>query len=250
MFSLENKTALITGGTAGIGLVTAKRFARAGAKVVIVGRRDGGSLAEAFDGIFVRADIASEEQLALAFEKAEDAVGKLDIVMNNAGIENSGPTIDEADAEEFQRIIEINLKAVYNGLRYGPRHMRDEGSIINVSSLAALMGSHGYSQYAATKAAVVSLTKTAAIELVSRKIRVNAVCPGSIWSEMLPEDHPEVAVIEKLAPMGRVGEPEEVAALCHFLASTDASYITGQAIVVDGGVDAGFAMHTIEAMLS
>ncbi len=250
MFSLENKNAFIIGGTAGIGLATARRFALAGAKVVIVGRRDAKALANEFDGVAIRADVANETELKAAFEQAEAELGKLDIVMNNAGIENTGPMIDESDADEFQRIIDINLKAVYNGLRYGPGHMNDGGVIINTSSDAALFGLPGYSQYAATKAAVLSLTQNAAMELVTRKIRVNAICPGSVWSEMLPKDHPEVAIVEKLCPMGRIGEPEEVAALCHFLAADDCQYITGQAISIDGGISAGYAMHTIEAMLS
>jgi NAD(P)-dependent dehydrogenase (short-subunit alcohol dehydrogenase family) len=250
MFSLADSNAFITGGTAGIGLATARRFSAAGAKVVIVGRRDGAALAEEFGGVFIQADIAIEEQLKRAFSSAEDQIGKLDIVMNNAGIENSGPLIDESDANEFQRIIEINLKAVYNGLRYGPRHMNDGGSIINTSSDAALAGFPGYSQYSATKAAVSSLTQTAALELVPRKIRVNAICPGPVWSEMLPPDHPEVELAKRMSPMGRVGEPEEIAALCHFLAARDCSFITGQSICVDGGGTVGYATHTIERILS
>ncbi len=250
MFSLKDKSAFITGGTAGIGLATAKRFADAGARVVIVGRRDGIALAAEFGGIAIQADVSKEEELESAFESAEKQIGKLDIVMNNAGIENTGPLIDDSEAKEFQRVIDINLLPVYNGLRYGPRYMNDGGAIINTSSVAALIGLPGYSQYAATKAAVKSLTENAAMELVPRNIRVNAICPGSIWSEMLPKDHPEVAIVEKLCPMGRIGEPEEVAALCHFLAASDCQYITGQSIAIDGGIDTGYAMHTIEAMLS
>jgi len=250
MFSLKNKNAFITGGTAGMGLATARRFAEAGAKVVIVGRRDAKALASEFDGVAIQADVSKEAELKAAFEQAESELGKLDIVMNNAGIENTGPMIEESGADEFQRVININLLPVYNGLRYGPRHMNDGGSIINTSSVAALIGLPGYSQYAATKAAVKSLTENAAMEMVPRKIRVNAICPGSIWSEMLPKDHPEVALVEKLCPMGRIGEPEEVAALCHFLAASDCQYITGQSIAIDGGIDSGYAMHTIEAMLS
>lgn len=250
MFTLENKSAFITGGTAGIGLACAKRLSKAGAKVAIVGRRDGEAVSKEFGGAFVQADVSDEEQIKIALEESERRIGKLDILMNNAGMENTGPLIEEANADEFQRVIDVNLKAVYNGLRYGPAHMNDGGSIINTSSVAALIGLPGYSQYAATKAAVISLTRNAAMELVTRNIRVNSVCPGSIWSEMLYEDHPEVAIVKKLCPMGRIGEPEEVAALCHFLAATDCSYITGQTIVIDGGIDAGYAMHTIEAMMT
>lgn len=250
MFTLENKSAFITGGTAGIGLACAKRLSKAGAKVAIVGRRDGEAVSKEFGGTFVQADVSDEEQIQIALEESERRIGKLDILMNNAGMENTGPLIEEANAEEFQRVIDVNLKAVFNGLRYGPAHMNDGGSIINTSSVAALIGLPGYSQYAATKAAVISLTRNAAMELVTRNIRVNSVCPGSIWSEMLYEDHPEVAIVKKLCPMGRIGEPEEVAALCHFLAATDCSYITGQTIVIDGGIDAGYAMHTIEAMMT
>ncbi len=134
MFSLEGLNALITGGTAGIGLATARRFAAAGAKVAIVGRRDAASLEDEFQGEFLRADVADEHQLLACFEEAEARMGKLDIVMNNAGIDNAGPTIAEQSADEFQRILDINLKAVYNGLRFAPLHMKDGGSIINTSS--------------------------------------------------------------------------------------------------------------------
>lgn len=249
MFSLEGLNALITGGTSGIGLATARRFSAAGARVAIVGRRDAASLADELNGIFLQADIVDEDQLRACFEEAEARLGKLDIVMNNAGIENSGPTIAEQSADEFQRILDINVKAVYNGLRFAPLHMNDGGSIINTSSDASKVGFPGYGQYSATKSAVCSLTRVAAMELVPRKIRVNAICPGSVWSEMLPPDHPEVALTELMSPMGRIGKPEEVAALCHFLAAPDCGYLTGQSINVDGGLSAGIADHTLERLM-
>jgi NAD(P)-dependent dehydrogenase (short-subunit alcohol dehydrogenase family) len=239
---------LITGGTAGIGLATARRFAAAGAKVVIVGRRDASALADELEGESLRVDVADEEQVRACFAEAEMRVGKLDIVMNNAGIENVGPAIAEQDSQEFQRIIEINLKAVYNGLRFAPPHMNDGGSIINTASDAAKFSYPGCAQYSATKAAVCSLTGVAAMELVPRGIRVNAICPGSVWSEMVTPDHPEVAVTERLTPMGRVCEREEVAALCHFLAAPDCLYMTGQSLCVDGGNTAGIAAHTLHAL--
>jgi NAD(P)-dependent dehydrogenase (short-subunit alcohol dehydrogenase family) len=145
-------------------------------------------------------------------------------------------------------LLEVNLKAVYNGLRFAPPHMNDGGSIINTASDAATYSLPGYSQYSATKAAVCSLTRVAAMELVPRGIRVNAICPGSVWSEMVEPDDPEVAITESLSPMGRVGEPEEIAALCHFLAAPDCRYMTGQSIYADGGNTVGFAAHTLEAL--
>ena len=248
MFSLEGLNALITGGTAGIGLATARRFAAAGAKVAIVGRREAAGLAKELGGESIRADVADEAQLRACFEEAEARLGKLDIVMNNAGIGTVGPTIAEHSADEFQQMLEINLKAVYNGLRFAPLHMNDGGSIINTASDAAKLAIPGYAQYSATKAAVCSLTQVAAMELIPRKIRVNAICPGSVWSEMVPPDDPEVAITEHMSPMGRVGEPEEIAALCHFLAAPDCRYLTGQSIYVDGGNTVGYADHTLDAM--
>jgi NAD(P)-dependent dehydrogenase (short-subunit alcohol dehydrogenase family) len=248
MFSLAGMNALITGGTAGIGLATARRFAAAGAKVVIVGRRDASALADELRGVLLRADVADEQQLRTCFKEAEARVGKLDIVMNNAGIDNVGPNIADQSADEFQRLLEVNLKAVYNGLRFAPPHMNDGGSIINTASDAATYSLPGYSQYSATKAAVCSLTRVAAMELVPRGIRVNAICPGSVWSEMVESDDPEVAITESLSPMGRVGEPEEIAALCHFLAAPDCRYMTGQSIYADGGNTVGLAAHTLEAL--
>jgi len=250
MFDLHGRAALITGGTAGIGLATARRFAAAGARVAILGRRDAEELAGTFGVTFLRCDVSDEAALRAAFDAAVQALGPLDVVVNNAGVGDIDASIEAASADDLRATLEVNLVAVYNGLRLAPARMNDGGSVVNIASVAAMIGVPGYARYGASKAAVVNLTRNAAVELAPRRIRVNAVCPGTIWSEMTPPDHPEVALIRRLAPLARVGEPEEVAGLIHFLASAEAGYITGQAICVDGGLSAGFAAHTIEALLA
>jgi len=251
MFDVSGKCAFITGGTSGIGLATAERLAAAGARVVIVGRRDEGTkIADRIGGHFIRADLCLADELTSSIEQAHQTLGPLDIVFNNAGLENTGPTIEEADAVEFERVLELNLKAPYSVIHHVAPRMSDGGSIINNASVAGMLQLPGYSQYSASKAALISLTKSAAIELAPRRIRVNAVCPGSIWSDMLPEDHPEVTVAKTLCPLERIGEAAEVAALVHFLASDDARYITGTAIPVDGGISAGFGLPVMEKVLT
>lgn len=247
MFSVKDKVIFITGGTAGIGLATAKRLAAADAKVVIVGRRDNGhTIANSISATFLQADVTNEKELVDALDQTVEQFGPIDVLFNNAGIENSGPTIEEAGLAEFQRLIDIDLKAPYALLHHGPKRMRDGGSIINTASDAGLTQVPGYAQYSAAKAAIISLSKTAALELAPRGIRVNAICPGPVWSEMLPPNHPEVEWAKALSPQERIGEPEEVAALVHFLACDDCRYITGAAISIDGGSTAGFSYPVLE----
>ncbi|WP_417321049.1 SDR family NAD(P)-dependent oxidoreductase [Emcibacter sp.] len=240
MFSVEGKTAFITGGTSGIGLAVAERFVRQGAKVFIAGRRDAGDLAAGIGATAVQLDVANGDLFAHVLDVVEEDVGKIHILINNAGMENVGQTLVEQAISELDPAVDVNLKGVVHGLKYGPAHMADGGSIINTSSLAANIGLPTYGFYAATKAAVLSLTRTAALELAPRNIRVNAVCPGSIRTAMLPDDHPEVKLTETLCPMGRIGETDDLLGLYQFLASGASAYISGQAINVDGGVSAGF----------
>lgn len=250
MFNVKEKVAFITGGTSGLGLAAAARLVQAGANVMITGRRtEGQKIAKKIGADFVRADLTHNGELIHALKTVERDLGKIDILFNNAGIENTGPTIEESDGEEFQRIFDINLKAPFNVLSYGAGYLNDGASIINTTSIAGVLQMPGYSQYSAVKAGLISLTKTAALELAPRRIRVNAIAPGSIWSEMLPEDHPEVGIVKILCPLERIGEAEEVAALVHFLASDDARYISGAVINIDGGIAAGFGYPLFEKVI-
>lgn len=248
-FNVAGKSCFITGGTAGIGLATAQRLVAAGARVTISGRRAAGqAIADSIGARFAALDVTDTQGLAAALQATAATQGALDILFNNAGTENTGPTIEEADAGSFQRLLDLNLIAAYNTLHHGAPCMADGGSIINTASVAAMTTMPGYAQYGASKAAVVSLTRTAALELAPRGIRVNAICPGSIWSEMLPEDHPEVAAVKVLCPAARIGEAGEVAALVHFLASDDSRYVSGAVIPIDGGLSAGFGYPLLQAL--
>lgn len=249
-FSLKGKTAFIAGGTDGIGLAVAKRFIKAGAEVIIAGRRDGDRIAEEFGSSFIRCDVSIEEQQTAMFNEAERRLGKLDILINNAGFAATGTAIEQGDTKELNKSIDVMQKGVYFGLKYGPSHMNDGGSIINTSSVAGLMGIYGYGQYSMTKAAVINLTKTSAIELASRDIRVNAVCPDTVKTAMVPDDDPEITVVKRMAPLGRIAVTEEVEGVYHFLASDESRYITGQAIMVDGGVSAGLSVDAMVRLMS
>ena len=250
LFSIEGKNCLITGGTAGMGLATVKRLTVAGANVVMSGRRDAQALADEIGCHFIRCDVSDETQLKSLFEQAELKLGKLDFVFNNAGMDDNLKMLVEEGSEWFKQVLNVNLIAVYNGIKFAAEHMKDGGSILSTASISALHCHPGDSRYAPSKAGVVSLTKCAAIELAPRNIRVNCISPGGIKTEMLHPDHEIYSFITKVTPLNRIGEPEEIAALAHFLATDDASYITGQDIAVDGGLTCGLAIHTIGALVA
>jgi NAD(P)-dependent dehydrogenase (short-subunit alcohol dehydrogenase family) len=251
MFSLKNKVTVITGGGSGIGKSTAQRFAKAGAKVVIGDLQDATELARDISCIFVKTDVAIETQVEALMETAVKEYGALDVVVNNAGI-GVGAEIKDIKEDDFDRTIMVNTKGVLWGIKHATPRISNGGCILNTASMAAMVGFPSYGAYSASKAAVVSLTQIAALELAPRKIRVNSVCPNAIQTPMIEESEDaevEVALAPYFTPLGRMGQPEEVAALLHFLASDEASFLTGMAIPVDGGLQAGIGLGLIEPLL-
>jgi 3alpha(or 20beta)-hydroxysteroid dehydrogenase len=250
VFSLKGKVAVITGGASGIGKATALRFSKAGAKVVLGDIQDGSETAEQAGGIFVRTDVSKEGQVKALIEAAVSEYGMLDIVVNNAGI-GEGNEIKDISEEELDRILNVNTKGVLWGMKHAVPRISDGGSIINTASYAGLAAFPSYGSYTASKCAVIGFTKTAALELAPRGIRVNAVCPGTIDTPINegPMAEVENALATHIHPLRRIGRPEEVAALFHFLASDESSFITGVAIPIDGGLSAGIGLGIVEPLL-
>ena len=243
-FSLQGNVAVITGGTSGIGLKAAERFIAAGAKVVIAGRKDGTEVAEKIGATFVQCDVSSEESVAALMEAAQSAYGNIDIIVNNAGANFGYDVLMDTDVSDFDKNFNINTKGVVYGIKYGVPRMNDGGRIVNVSSAAGLQGVAYLSPYVASKWAVIGITRTAAVELGEKGIRCNVICPTSVNTPMAntPEGQPQLRMERKAVPLGRIAEPEEIAAMIHFLASTDCNFINGQAIAVDGGFTAGMSI--------
>lgn len=245
MKRLEGKIAVVTGGNSGIGLATARRFHDEGARVAISGRNRQ-TLDEAVkllgkDTLAIQADASNLAETEQFFSTVEKKLGKIDILFINAGVARFVP-LDAVSEEHYDELFDINAKGAYFTLRKALPHLNDGASIILNSSVVSHQGlAHG-SVYAATKAALRSFTRSAAAELVSRNIRVNAVAPGPIETPIfgrtgLPQEALDDFARNILAtvPMKRLGQPEEVASTVAFLASQDASYITGVEIDVDGG---------------
>ncbi|MDP9234255.1 MAG: SDR family oxidoreductase [Actinomycetota bacterium] len=240
MFSLKDKVAVVTGGASGIGKATAERFAAAGAKVVIGDLTDATSLADAIGGIAVQTNVSVEGDVARLMQTAFDNFGSLDIAINNAGV-GTTEWLPDMTEEALDFNFNVNFKGAVWGIKHAARFMGNSGSIVNTASVAALFGSPGYTAYAASKAAIVSVTKTAALELAPKRIRVNCVCPGTVDTPMSQGDDVdlEMAIADKIHPLERIAQPEEIAALFHYLASDESAFITGQAIAIDGGMSAG-----------
>jgi 3-oxoacyl-[acyl-carrier protein] reductase len=249
-FGLDGKRVLITGGTAGIGLAVARRFVEAGAWVAISGRRaEGAATAKDIGAEFISADVTQETEVATMFATAVDRFGGLDVAVLNAGIDPGMAPIAEYAPAAFEANLDVNFRHVWWGLVEASRSLTDGGSIITTSSTTAAYKVPNVSAYAAIKEAVVSLTKSAALELAHRGVRANAVLPGTTLSEMTPPDHWEVEVMETMLPLGRHAIVEDdLVGLYQFLASDESAYITGQAIAADGGMTLGMSYGTLRAL--
>ncbi len=241
---LKDKIAIITGGSSGIGLATAKKFISEGAKVVLadISEDAGKKAAEEINADFIKTDVSKAEEVKSLINKTVERYGKLDVMVNNAGVAVMGSALDCSD-EDFDHAINVNLRGVFLGTKYAAQKMKDKGGVIlNTTSVAGMVGFRGAVAYCASKGGVIQVTKAAALDLAPFNIRVNAIAPAVIKTAMTKDMIDNIDYAKALlaqTPLGRFGEPEEVANLFCFLASDEASYITGSVYPVDAGWTAG-----------
>jgi NAD(P)-dependent dehydrogenase (short-subunit alcohol dehydrogenase family) len=247
----DGKVALVTGANSGMGRATAQAFAEAGASVVLADRNEvalqsaANELKAAGHNVLgMVCDVVDEAQVAGMVEQAVAAFGRLDAAFNNAGVQSPAQEIADVSNAEFERVMAINLRGVWNCMKHELRQMRVQGSgaIVNCSSIGGLIGLPGRAAYHASKHGVIGLTRSAALEYAARGIRINAVCPGTIETpmvaEMLAKEPEAMAEILKQQPIGRLGRPEEIAAAVLWLCGPGASFVIGHALAVDGGFTA------------
>jgi len=246
--NFDGKVALVTGAAAGMGLATARAFAEAGAAVVLADVKEAAVqtaaeelVAAGHRAIGVSCDVSDDAQVAAMVDRSVAAFGRLDAAFNNAGVMAAiAPTADST-REEWERVIGINLRGVWSCMKHElPQMVRQgSGAIVNCSSVGDFTGNPGIGAYIASKHGVIGLTRTAALEYAARGIRVNAVCPGAIDTQLARDvvggNEEAYEAMGKQIPLGRIGRPEEIAAAVLWLCSPGASYVVGHALVVDGG---------------
>ena len=244
--SFENKVAIVTGGSFGIGRATAIAFAKKGAKVAIVDWVEDSETLDSIkkfggEAIFIKCDVSNSADVQAMLNKVTTTFGRLDYAFNNAGIEGVSALMHEQKEEDWDRVINVNLKGIWLCMKYEVQYMLKNGggAIVNTSSVAGLVGFPGIAHYTASKHAILGLTQAAALENAKTGIRINAVCPGVIKTPMIDRFTGKQKEVEKQfanqEPVGRLGQPEEVAAAVTWLCSEGASFVTGIAMPVDGG---------------
>ena len=252
---LQGKVAIITGGSKGIGLGCARVFTKHGCAVVIAARgEEDGQRAEkeltdaGHQALFVRCDVTDERDTQALIDTAVARCGKLDCMVNNAGWHPPAMSIDETSVEDFEQLLRLNLTSTFMGCKFAVPHLRrTRGSIINMSSEVALIGQGLAPSYVSTKAGQLGLTKALALDLAPEGVRVNAVCPAGVMTPLMQEwadteYDPEAALkmVDSWHPLGRMATIEEIGEVCAFLASDEASFVTGQTICPDGGAALGY----------
>lgn len=249
-FSLVGQVALITGGNSGIGLCTVKRFLEAGAKVIVADLGAQCVLEEQPNLIYQQCDVTDEAQVVTAMETAIQTFGSLTVVVNNAGTFSNYNLLQDKSPDDFMRCYQVNLMGAMHAMKHASKLLTEGGSIINTASAAGLLGVVGLSDYVASKHALIGLSKSAALELAHLQIRVNCICPSSVDTPMANAEGGEdmLAAEKLLVPLGRICGPEEAASLIHFLASPESAFISGQAIMLDGGMSAGTSIDAFDKL--
>lgn len=256
VLKLATKVAVITGGTKGIGLGCARVFGRHGASIVLAARNEqtGREMEEQLrttgvDALFVPCDVCREQDMRKLFEQSIDRFGRIDCLVNNAGWHPPAQSIEDVSVEEFEQLVRLNLVSTFMGCKFAIPHLRKtQGSIINMSSAVAAMGQAAAPAYVSTKAGQIGLTKALAIDFAPDGVRVNAVCPAGVmtplmrdWAKSESDAEAALEMVDRWHPLGRMATAEEIGEVCAFLASAEASFITGQEICPDGGASLGYA---------
>jgi NAD(P)-dependent dehydrogenase (short-subunit alcohol dehydrogenase family) len=248
-YDFSGKNVLLIGGTTGIGRATALAFAKAGANLFVagLGADEGASLATEIEKMakvefeFLETDVRSDKAMSALHARAFERFGRIDIAFNNAGIPGKTAPVQDLDEADFYQLVDVNLKGIFLGLKYQVPHMtaKGGGAIVNTSSLFGVMGFATTAVYCATKWGVIGLTNSVALEVARKNIRINAIAPGSVMTPLLRgmfgSEQSAKDTVLPMIPMGRISDPSEIAQLVLFLSSDAASFITGQAVVIDGG---------------